>query len=684
MITERPRTYGKLLSENESLRKRLEEAEQTVEAIRNGEALRESEARFRNLLFALPAAVYTTDRDGRITLFNNRAAELWGRRPDIGKDMWCGSWRMFRPDGTPLPHNQCPMAIALCEGRSVQGQEIVVERLDGIRVSVLPYPEPLRDASGEIVGAVNMLVDITDRKRAEEARLRLAAIVESSDDAIVTESLDGTITSWNKGAERMFGYSADAIVGRPITMLAAPGSSDDPLGILERIRQGERVEHYETQRLTKDGRNIFVSLAVSPLRDAAGRIIGASKIARDITEQKRLEEELRDRTRQLAEADRRKNEFLAMLGHELRNPLGQIRNGVQILRLRGPADPLLHRSRDMIDRQAAHMARLIDDLLDVSRIAHGKVLLRKEVLDLVEVVRITVEDYRSSLEATGLTLDLQLSDEPLLVKGDPTRLAQIVGNVLHNASKFTDPGGCVTVRVAKAESDDTASITVRDTGIGMDRRALAAVFDTFHQAENSQARSRGGLGLGLTLVKGLVELHGGSIHAASEGPGRGSEITIRLPAERISEPAKQAARGPTRAERTHRILVIEDNRDAAESMKILLGLVGHRVDTASSGAAGVEAARAFHPHVVLCDIGLPGGMDGYAVARTLRQEPAIASAYLIALTGYAQENDQRCASEAGFDRHMTKPVDFDELQAVLTSLPVRSTTHAHSPEPFSG
>jgi PAS domain S-box-containing protein len=684
MITERPRTYGKLLSENESLRKRLEEAEQTVEAIRNGEALRESEARFRNLLFALPAAVYTTDRDGRITLFNNRAAELWGRRPEIGKDLWCGSWRIFRPDGTPLPHGQCPMAIALCEGRSVQGQEIVIERPDGTRVSVLPYPEPLRDASGDIVGAVNMLVDITDRKRAEEARYRLAAIVESSDDAIITESLDGTITSWNKGAERMFGYSADAIVGRPITMLAAPGSSDDPLGILERIRQGERVEHYETQRLTKDGRNIFVSLAVSPVRDAAGRIIGASKIARDITEQKRLEEELRDRTRQLAEADRRKNEFLAMLGHELRNPLGQIRNGVQILRLRGPADPLLHHSRDMIDRQAAHMARLIDDLLDVSRIAHGKVLLRKEVLDLVEVVRITAEDYRSSLEATGLTLDLQLSDEPLLVKGDPTRLAQIVGNVLHNASKFTDPGGCVTVRVAKAESDDTASITVRDTGIGMDQRTLAAVFDTFHQAENSQARSRGGLGLGLTLVKGLVELHGGSMHAASEGPGRGSEITIRLPAERISEPPKQAARGPTRAQRTHRILVIEDNRDAAESMKILLGLVGHRVETASSGAAGVEAARAFHPHVVLCDIGLPGGMDGYAVARTLRQEPAVASAHLIALTGYAQENDQRCASEAGFDRHMTKPVDFDELQAVLASLPVRSTPHAHSPEPFSG
>jgi PAS domain S-box-containing protein len=317
--------YGKLLSENERLRKRLEEAEQTVEALRNGEALRESEARLRNLLLALPAAVYTTDREGRITLFNDQAAELWGRRPDIGKDLWCGSWRIFRPDGTPLQHGQCPMAVALHEGRSVHGEEIVIERPDGTRVCVLPYPEPLRDAAGEIVGAVNMLVDITDRKRAEEARYRLAAIVESSDDAIVTKSLDGTITSWNKGAERIFGYSAAEIVGRPVTILAAPESSDDPLGILERIRQGERVENYETLRRTKDGRNIFVSLAVSPIRDAAGRIIGASKIARDITEQKRLEEELRDRTRQLSEADRRKNEFLAILGHELRNPLGQMR-----------------------------------------------------------------------------------------------------------------------------------------------------------------------------------------------------------------------------------------------------------------------------------------------------------------------------------------------------------------------
>jgi PAS domain S-box-containing protein len=702
MITQKPRTYGQLLAENESLRNRLEKLEQMVEAIRNGEvdavgrsgdhgrfpqlavtcditerkraeeSLRDSEARFRNLLLALPAAVYTTDREGRITLFNDQAAALWGRRPDIGKDLWCGSWRIFRPDGTPLPHDQCPMAAALHEGRSVESQEIVIERPDGTRVCVLPYPEPLRDASGEIVGAVNMLVDITDRKQAEEARSRLAAIVESSNDAVIAQGLDGTITSWNKGAERIFGYAAEEIVGRRITTLAAPGSSDDPLAILERIRQGERVEHYETLRRTKDGRNICVSLTVSPVTDTAGRIIGASKIARDITEQKRLEEALWDRTRQLAEADRRKDEFLAMLGHELRNPLGPICNAVRVLRLRGPADPVLRQSWDMIDRQAAHMARLIDDLLDVSRITHGKVSLRTELLDLAKVVKVTVEDYRSGLEAAGLTFQLQLPDGPLWVRGDPTRLAQVVGNVLHNASKFTDPGGCVSVRVTQDAGGDTAVIAVRDTGIGMDEKTLAEVFETFHQAENSQTRSRGGLGLGLALVKGLVDLHDGSVQAASEGPGRGSEITIRLPSERAPEPSKAGSCAPAPAQRMHRILVIEDNRDAAESMKMLLGLVGHQVETAYTGAAGVETARAFHPQVVLCDIGLPGEMDGYTVAQAFRQEPPLASAHLIALTGYAQEDDQRCARKAGFDRHMTKPVDLDELQAVLASLPVRS------------
>jgi CheY-like chemotaxis protein len=333
----------------------------------------------------------------------------------------------------------------------------------------------------------------------------------------------------------------------------------------------------------------------------------------------------------------------------------------------------------MIGRQAAHMTRLIDDLLDLSRITHGKVSLRKEVLDLAKLVQVAAEDYRCGLDAVGLTFQLQLPDEPVWVRGDPTRLAQVVGNVLNNASKFTDPGGCVSVRVTQNVGSDTAVIAVRDTGIGMDRKMLAEVFETFHQAENGRARSRGGLGLGLALVKGLLDLHGGSVQAASEGPGRGSEITIRLPSECPPEQPKPRGRSSKVVERTYRILVIEDNRDAAESMKMLLGLVGHRVEAAYTGATGVEAARAFHPQVVLCDIGLPGGMDGYAVAQALRQE--FSSAHLIALTGYGQQEDRCRACETGFDHHMTKPVDFDELQAVLASLPVRSCANKASEKP---
>ncbi|HEV8613833.1 MAG TPA: PAS domain S-box protein, partial [Gemmatimonadales bacterium] len=289
-----------------------------TERKRAEEALRESEARFRSLVLALPAAVYTTDREGRITLFNDRAAELWGRRPEVGKDLWCGSWRIFRPDGAPLPHEQCPMAVALREGRCFEGEQITVERPDGTRVCVLAYPRPLRDGSGQIIGAVNMLLDITMRIEAEEARSRLAAIVESSEDAIVTLNLDGTIASWNKGAERTFGYAAHEALGRPITSLAVPGSSDESECMLERIRRGERVKHHEVLRSTKDGRNIFISLSLSPITNPRGRMTGIAGIGREITDQKRLEETLRDQTRQLAEADRRKDEFLAMLGHELR------------------------------------------------------------------------------------------------------------------------------------------------------------------------------------------------------------------------------------------------------------------------------------------------------------------------------------------------------------------------------
>ncbi len=404
-----------------------------------------------------------------------------------------------------------------------------------------------------------------------------------------------------------------------------------------------------------------------PIATPSGAQLGVAILVTDITEQKQAEA-ARRREEKLREADRHKDEFLAVLAHELRNPLGPIRNAVQVMRLMEPMGPGLQQAREIIDRQVTHMARLIDDLLDVSRISRGKILLRKERLDLAARVRTSVEDYRKLLEASGLKLVLQVPERPLWVRGDPTRLAQVVGNVLHNASKFTDAGGQVSVAVKPDPDGNAVCITVCDTGIGMEPAMLRQIFETFCQADRNPDRNRSGLGLGLVLVKGLVELHGGEVWAASAGLGQGSEFTIRLPLEAPPGRAQPTATPVVAAERPYRILLIEDNKDTAESMQMLLDLVGHQVQVAYTGVEGLEAARRFLPEIVLCDIGLPGGMDGYAVAQALRQDPVLGSTCLIAMTGYGQEKDKRRARAAGFDAHLTKPVDFLELQQVLASL----------------
>jgi len=380
----------------------------------------------------------------------------------------------------------------------------------------------------------------------------------------------------------------------------------------------------------------------------------------------------------IQEADRRKNEFLAMLAHELRTPLAPIRNAVQLMRKTGLQEPQLGQARDMIDRQATHMARLIDDLLDMSRISQGKILLRKEPLDLTGLVRATAEDYRVSLEKTGLSLTVAIPTEPLLLEGDPTRLGQVLGNVLHNAGKFTDPGGSVTVRLGREGESNTARLSVRDSGIGIEPDMLARVFETFSQADRSLDRSRGGLGLGLSLVKGLVEQHGGAVEAYSAGLGRGTEVVIRLPLDDKLALAKDVTSCTNAAASAYRVLVIEDHGDTAESMAVLLRLSGHQVELASNGASGMAAARSFRPDIVLCDIGIPGGMDGYGVARAFRQDPELAAIYLIAITGYGREEDRRRSREAGFDVHLTKPVDFDDLQRQLAATPARAQQTASS------
>ena len=548
-------------------------------------------------------------------------------------------------------------------------QVFVPETASWYMLRVLPY----RTLEDVIDGVVVTLVDITDLKRAQEQRALLAAIVDSSQDAIIGKTLDGIVTSWNSAAERIYGYSAWEAIGRPIDFLHPPERRGELVPVFERLARGEQVESFEIVRLHKDGSPLNIFLTLSPVRDASGRIVGASGIDRDISDRKRAQEaleaseaQLRQRTEQLLEADHRKDEFLAMLGHELRNPLAPIRNCLHLLELPQTTPEQAGRARATIERQVLHLTHLVDDLLDISRISRGKILIRRQRTDLAECVRATVEDQRHELEAHGLALVLDLPDRPVWVNGDPTRLSQAVGNVLHNAGKFTDSGGRVAVSLREEPETGTAVVRVEDTGIGMEPELLPLIFEPFSQADRGPDRSRGGLGLGLALVRALVEMHGGSASAASDGPGRGSEVAIRLPLAAEAEAADPEPRSASpRDVRPRRCLIIEDNADAAESMGLLLSLAGHEVAVAHDGVQGLEKAHLLRPEVVLCDIGLPGDLDGYGVARTFRADPDLASACLIALTGYGQEEDRRRALEAGFDAHLTKPADPDALKRLV-------------------
>ncbi len=507
--------------------------------------------------------------------------------------------------------------------------------------------------------------DITEQREAQRVRSELAAIVESSEDAIIGEDLEGIITSWNEGAEQLYGYRAEEVVGKSVSLLHPPEPSDEQ-NLLELLRRSERIKPFQTVRVRKDGSCVDVSLSVSPIRDGEGKVIGAAKIARDIGPQKRLEEELRRHAEELAEAHRQKDQFLAMLAHELRNPLAPLRTGVHILRQPQTPPEVRERTRDMMDRQLRHLSRLVDDLLDVSRIVRGKIELRKERLDLRRLIRTVAEDRRPVLEQVGLTLLMDIPETPVCVMGDPTRLTQVLSNLLDNSVKFAKGRNIVTVRLRADTESRQAVLSVRDEGIGIEPELLPRLFTPFLQADRSLDRSRGGLGLGLAMVKGLAELHGGSVEAFSEGAGRGAEFTIRLPLEQELPALSETPTGSQPSGQPLRILIIEDNRDAADSLRLLLGLMDHEARVAYTGPNGVAAAKEWKPDVVLCDIGLPG-IDGYEAARQIRLLPGMAKALLVAITGYGQDPDVQRSKEAGIDHHFLKPIDPLQLKRVLAN-----------------
>jgi CheY-like chemotaxis protein len=377
-----------------------------------------------------------------------------------------------------------------------------------------------------------------------------------------------------------------------------------------------------------------------------------------------LEEELRQRAEELAQAHRQKDQFLAMLAHELRNPLAPLRTGIHILRQSKASPEMRERTLEMIERQLRHLTRLVDDLLDVSRILRGKIQLRNERLDLRQLAHTVAEDRRPLLEQAGLSLVVGLPQSPIWVMGDLTRLTQILNNFLDNSMKFADGGRQVTVRVRTDAENGQAIVSVRDEGMGIEPELLPRLFTPFFQADHSLDRARGGLGLGLAMAKGLAELHGGSVDATSEGPGRGAEFTVRLPVENVSSTQSEALATAETSGRQLRVLVVEDNKDLADSLRVLLDLLGHAVRVAHSGPGAVAVAREWRPEVVLCDIGLPG-IDGYETARQLRRLPGMAKAFLVAITGYSQEAALARCKEAGIDRHFLKPIDLSVLKELL-------------------
>ncbi|HEV2331339.1 MAG TPA: response regulator [Verrucomicrobiae bacterium] len=788
--------------------------------------LRMSQERYEQVVRNLPLAVYTTDAQGIITLYNGAAAELWGRHPKAGQEIWSGSFKLYRMDGSELSPDDSPMAVTLKTGEPVRGQEIIVERPDGARRNVLPYPTPVRDSTGKISGAVNMLLDVTDRNLAQLMTQRFAAIVESSDDAIVGKDLNGIINSWNHGAERIFQYKPGEIIGKPITVLIPVERHPEELDFLGRVRKGEQVKHFETVRRRKDGKLIDVSLTISPVKDASGKVVGASKIARDISERKRNERQqhalfalvarvnsapslseicdaaletifqcqdtdraallltdsqgmimrfkawrgLSDEYRQAVEghspwkpgdspqplaiedtaraelseelrtvietegirslafipisfekrllgklmlyfnkphvfvadelkpaqtiasqiafaierefvsqqlkrandellaASRAKDDFMATLSHELRTPLNPVLLLASDAMNNRDLPPRVRADFNTIRKNIEMEARLIDDLLDLTRIARGKIILEKHFVNLRTVLTDAVAQVREEMNQKKLRLELRLKAQQHTVFADAVRLQQIFWNLLKNAVKFTPEGGQVAVETELA--GDKLLTRIADTGIGLTDDELAGIFKAFAQGEHASVNGHrfGGLGLGLSISQKLTELHSGRIIAASDGRDKGATFTVELPLVTATETNGKAKASSGLEEvqqggiaKGIRILLVEDHEPTRTTLASLLARRNYDVVAAGSVHEARTLAKERSFDLLITDIGLPDG-NGYDLMNELGKERPLRG---IALTGYGMEHDVARSENAGFDAHLTKPVRIQSLEAAL-------------------
>jgi PAS domain S-box-containing protein len=630
--------------------------------------LRASEERFRAFMDNSPTRSWVKDEEGRFVFANRAVLRALGLTAEelIGKT----DADLF-PAAIAEANRRNDLAV-LESGAAREFAEISQEA-DGVH-HLLSIKFPIRDAQGRLfVGGKGL--DVTVQKRADEElrrsddRFRRAA--DAAGALVYEVELDGP-------APRAEAYGIEHVVGSE-----GLGASLSSEWWHERIHPGDLPAHLEhLARCLEDPSRATYSAAYRvrhtdgswrDVQDVArivrdendGRALRLVGTIIDVTERTRAEQALRD-------ADRRKDEFLATLAHELRNPLAPIRNAVQMLLLKGSGDPDTTRYQQLIERQVQHMARLLDDLLDASRISHGKLKLRRERIRLSEVIHYAVETSRPLVEKAEHHLDVDLPGEPIYLDGDPLRLSQVFLNLLNNAAKYTERGG--RIRIAAVHRDGLVEVSVADNGIGISAEMLPHVFTMFSQAKSALDRSQGGLGIGLSLVRGLIELHGGSIEARSKGPGTGSEFVVRLPVaesapEVAPETAPPALAPPVRpVARKRRILIADDMRDSADSMAVLLEELGHEVHTVYNGEDAISAAETFCPDVVLLDIGMPQ-LNGFDVCRRIRELAAGRDLCLVAVTGWGQEDDRRRSREAGFDHHLVKPVDPDALVSLLASLP---------------
>ena len=755
---------------------------------------READSRevLRVTLRSIGDAVIATDVAGNVTYLNAAASSVtgWSESEAKGQPLAAVFPIVNELTREPVPS---PAERALREGVVVGlANHTVLIRRDGTVCPIDDSAAPIKDERGIVSGCVLIFRDVTAQRHLEREKhsqlltaRRLASIVESSEVAIVGKRLDGTIESWNAAAEQLFGYTAAEAVGRHISLVIPPERLAEEDRIIATLREGRRIEHFETERIRSDGRRVTVALTVSPIKDADGTVIGAAKMVRDITRErqaeaerdrlvaliesstdfigiydldgvpifinraglelvgladldaarrvtlwdfffpedqarirddllpvvpgraelevrfrhfktgeprwmafkvltltdetgkplavgtvsqdithrKELEDNLRKLAAQLSATDKRKDEFLATLAHELRGPLAPLANVLELWK-RTRDGKQLQRARETMERQLGQLVRLVDDLLDLSRVTHDRLDLRKSRVELATIIEHAIESCRPIIDKREQRLSVTLPAERCVLDADPARLAQVFANLINNSSKYTDAGGRISISANHAEN--TVVVSVRDTGIGIPADKLDSVFEMFSQVGTALDRSQGGLGIGLTLVKQLVGMHGGAVEARSAGLGKGSEFVVRLPVDRASLPADTApSGGEPKPLPSRKILVVDDNVDSAQSLSTLLSLSGHSTVTVHDGASAIEAAKRHRPEVVLLDIGMPR-MNGREVCRHLRELPWGDDLVLIAVTGFDDEPQEW--KEAGFDAHLVKPARYEELHGLLSSL----------------